>query len=232
MIRKFVLTCFAAVTLCAGTVPAFGLPIVELKADGPYPNPHDITVAPGTPVRLEYTLSDPDHFGHPDDPLSLLIFQNNLSVTGDTTVDPGPPPHPDLTATHAGTWWGAQSGTSLKLQYQAASGMFILLGEAGPFGMGPPIPLPDVNEVSLASVNVVPLSGTVTVDLLSLGDPVAINLWLTGDSPPRMAVDLVNSLPVVTIRVGDQQDVIPEPASALLLALGLGRVWLRRRRRA
>jgi len=88
--------------------------------------------------------------------------------------------------------------------------------------------------VSLAFIDLTPLSGTIVVDLLSLADPYAVNMWWWCDpNDPAVAgellIDLDISNPVVTIHVG-HEDVIPEPTSLLLLTLGLTASCLRRRR--
>ena len=217
MAKKIIAFCCALVALCAAPPPACGLPVVKLeavKAVGGYADPHEITVDPGTPVRLVYTISYAEN---------LTYFQNNVTVIGDTA---------SIDATDAGTWWGDQLTTSLDFWPQAGTGMYILLGETAP--VGAPYSYSDPDEVSLAFIDLTPLSDTVVIDLLSLADPYAVNMWLWchPDDPAddgELLIDLANSNPVVTIHVG-HEDVIPEPTSLLLLTLGHTASCLRRRR--
>jgi len=213
MRTKLGLFCLAVMALCVGVLPALALPIVELKAVGSYPNPHDITVSPGTPVRLVYTISSAT---------DLTDFQNRITITGDFTA---------VSGTAAGTWWGAQLTTSFYWNYQPTVSMYNALG----FASMPPYSYSKADEASLAFIDLTPVAGTVVVDLTSLSNPKRINIWescdpVLGYPAVAMGVDLANSHPVVTIHT--ESPVIPEPVSAMLLALGIGGICLRRRRRA
>jgi hypothetical protein len=210
-----------ALALCGAAIPALAVPIVELKAQGSYPDPHDITVTPGTNVRLEYTISSADRLGY---------FQNTVSAIGIGQTD--------ISATKVGTWWGSQQATQLRFNYRPTLGTYILLGECT--ASSPPFSYSSPSEVSLAFLDVVaPDTGSATIDLLSLGGPVSpINMWVWVNPSDfndfgEIEVDTANSRPRVTIRVGGgQPDYIPEPASVLLLSCGLGALAYRRRRRA
>ena len=211
MAKRTIVSWCALVLLCAAAQQARGLPVVELKTIG---GSHEITVDPGTPVRLVYTISYAEN---------LSLFQNNVTVIGDAA---------NIDGTDAATWWGDQQTTSLSFSDQAGTDMYILLGETSLFEA--PYSYSDPDEVSLAFIDLTPLSGTVVVDLLSLADPYAVNMWLwcDPDDPAvggELPIDLDNSNPVVTIHVG-HEDVIPEPASVVLLALGVTASCLRRRR--
>ncbi|MFW6107314.1 MAG: dockerin type I repeat-containing protein [bacterium] len=173
----------AALALCTRLALAAGPP-VELRAVGAYPDPHEITVPSGTPVRLLYAI------GWATD---LAAFQNSLSVTGDAT---------DLEATSQGTWWGSHPATSARLEHQAATGMHIILCET----TDPPWAHTSAGEASLLYLDLVPRSGTVVVDLLSRHQPQAINMWMSADPASyavcdRLAIDLDASAPTVTIHV-------------------------------
>ena len=91
----------------------------------------------------------------------------------------------------------------------------------------PPYSYSKPDEASLALIDIVPHSGIVTVDLLSADNPLAINQWDWSDPDNPLVggeieVDLENSLPIVTIRVG-QEDVIPEPLTMVgVLCAGRG----------
>ena len=187
MLRRLLACWYVALLLSRA---ALALPTVELKAVGSFDDPHEITVAPGTTVRLAYTISMV---------ADLNAFQNDLTVTGDYT---------GLSVTADGTWWGAQPDTALSLTYLSVTEYWRLMGVVNIPPLDPPFAFSSTTKASLAFIDITPQGGDVVIDLLSLAgngtgfDPE--HVWWGADPDdmdPMWAidVDLANSLPQVVI---------------------------------
>ena len=185
--RGRVVACCCAVLLTGGA--ACALPIVELAALGDFDNPHDITVLPGSTVRLVYTISQADDWLH--------RFQNDLTVAGD---------YSGLSATADGTWWGAQTDTTLSLA-AVAGGYQRLAGQAPVPPDAPPYSFLSSGEAVLAFIDLTADSGDLVIDLLSAaaGPPEPDNEWVgcaqdDAGTTWDIAIDLASSATQVIVR--------------------------------